>query len=178
MRNPSTPVRVVARIAHDLGLAAWFGGSAMGAVGMNAATREVDDHTQRLRVANAGWFRWAPVVALSATAHLAGAAVLSATDPRRGGDRRLAQARSVATLVAVAATAATGISGRQVIDAGDVPVATAVVPIAETPSDVARAQRRLRWEQWLVPASTATIAALHAVQCELGRGAPLVAGWR
>jgi hypothetical protein len=60
------------RIAHDLGLAAWFGGAAMGAIGLNAATREVDEPTQRLRVANAGWFRWAPMTGMAITAHLAG----------------------------------------------------------------------------------------------------------
>jgi len=44
----------VARSLHDLGLAAWFGGSLMGAVGLNGAAAVVDQSEQRLLVANAG----------------------------------------------------------------------------------------------------------------------------
>ena len=47
-----------ARSLHDLGLAAWFGGSLMGATGVNGAAAVVQDPTQRLRVANTGWARW------------------------------------------------------------------------------------------------------------------------
>jgi hypothetical protein len=39
----------VARTLHDLGLAAWFGGSLMGAAGVNGAAAVVQDPTQRLR---------------------------------------------------------------------------------------------------------------------------------
>ena len=51
----------LARSLHDLGLAAWFGGSLMGAVGLNGAAAQVEEPKQRLRVANAGWNRWTPV---------------------------------------------------------------------------------------------------------------------
>jgi len=52
----------VARSLHDLGLAAWFGGSLMGGdPGVNGATAAVEDPTQRLRVANTGWARWTPL---------------------------------------------------------------------------------------------------------------------
>ena len=51
----------LARSLHDLGLATWFGGSLMGAVGLNGAAAVVDQPAQRLRVANAGWARWTPV---------------------------------------------------------------------------------------------------------------------
>jgi hypothetical protein len=39
----------VIRSMHDVGLAAWFGGALMGAVGLNGATSEVDDPTDRAR---------------------------------------------------------------------------------------------------------------------------------
>ena len=45
----------LARSLHDLGLATWFGGSLMGAVGLNGAAAVVDQPAQRLRVANSGW---------------------------------------------------------------------------------------------------------------------------
>ncbi len=170
---------VAARVAHDLGLAAWFGGATMGAVSVNAATREVEEHTQRLRVADAAWFRWAPVVAVAAAAHFAGAAALphlSSAGTRRDGPPPLAALRTVLSLGAVLATAETGWSGRRVVAAGDVPVATAVQPIADTPIGVARAQRRLRVAQWLVPAFTAGIAVVNAVQQEADRRGRLLAG--
>ena len=49
------------RTLHDAGLAAWFGGSLMGAVGLNAAAGAVEDPKQAGRVANVGWNRWTPV---------------------------------------------------------------------------------------------------------------------
>jgi hypothetical protein len=170
---------VAARSAHDLGLAAWFGGAFMGAVAMNGATREVDDPTQRTRVANAGWFRWAPIAGLAMAAHLAGSLVLwrSAGTGARAG-RGLGRVRAAVTVVAIVATAETGRSGNQVVRAGDVPVATAVQPIAATPPPVAAAQRRLRVAQWVVPAATATIFVLNAVQDERGWRATLLGGNR
>jgi hypothetical protein len=73
----------VARTLHDLGLAAWFGGSLMGAAGLNGAAAAVEDPTQRLRVANSGWARWTPLNLAGIAAHLAGGAVL--TGPTRAG---------------------------------------------------------------------------------------------
>ena len=43
----------LARSLHDVGGAAWFGGSLMGAVGVNGAAAEVSEPGQRARVANA-----------------------------------------------------------------------------------------------------------------------------
>jgi len=49
------PVRnTFVRSLHDLGAAAWFGGSLMGALGVNGAAAEVRDPTDRARVAAAG----------------------------------------------------------------------------------------------------------------------------
>jgi hypothetical protein len=62
----------LARSLHDVGLAAWFGGSLMGAVGLNGAAAVVDQPAQRLRVANAGWARWTPVNLAGIAAHVAG----------------------------------------------------------------------------------------------------------
>lgn len=152
------------RAAHDLSLAAWFGGHWMGAVALNGASIEVDDHTQRIRVADAGWFRWAPVVGAAAGTHLLASYALGRLRPVIAGAPRWDVARIVVTAGAVLATAETGISGRRVARAGDVPVATAVTPIAATPDDVAAAQRRLRVAQWLVPLFTGAIWVVNAVQ--------------
>lgn len=162
-------------VAHDVALAAWFGGSWMGAVGLNGATIEVDDHTQRTRVANAGWFRWSPIVAICVPVHVGSAAALGRTAPSLGDPggtavplRRL---RSAVTVAAAVATAVTGVAGRRVVRGGDVPVATAVKPISATPEDVARAQRVLHLAQWLVPVFTGALWAINAVQRD-GRRSP------
>ena len=73
----------VARTLHDLGLAAWFGGSLMGATGLNGAAAVVEDPTQRLRVANSGWARWTPLNLAGIAAHLAGGAVLTGANKGR-----------------------------------------------------------------------------------------------
>jgi hypothetical protein len=73
----------VARTLHDLGLATWFGGSLMGATGVNGAAAVVQDPTQRLRVANSGWARWTPLNLAGIAAHLAGGAVLTGANKGR-----------------------------------------------------------------------------------------------
>jgi hypothetical protein len=62
----------VVRSLHDIGLAAWFGGALMGAIGLNGAANEVKDPTDRITVASAGWARWAPVNAAAIGAHVIG----------------------------------------------------------------------------------------------------------
>ncbi|MDP9397858.1 MAG: hypothetical protein M3P96_08605, partial [Actinomycetota bacterium] len=61
---------VLARTLHDVGLAAWFGGSLMGAVGLNGAAARLDDPASRSRASTLGWRRWAPVSAAAVGAHL------------------------------------------------------------------------------------------------------------
>src|SRR3954468_24581918 len=60
------------RSLHDVGAAAWFGGSLMGAVGVNGAAASVRDSQDRARVAAVGWGKWAPVNAAAIGAHLIG----------------------------------------------------------------------------------------------------------
>ena len=62
----------IVRSLHDLGAAAWFGGSLMGAVGVNGAAATVRDPKDRAKTAAAGWAKWAPVSAAAIGAHLLG----------------------------------------------------------------------------------------------------------
>lgn len=162
------------RAAHDVGLAAWFGGSYMGAVALNGVSREVDDPTQRARVANAGWFRWAAVVPVAVGAHLIGATGLTRSQGCPGRPTALSMLRAGVTVAAMLTTLESGRSGRQVVRYGDVPVATAVQPIAATPAPVARAQRRLRVVQWLIPALTGSLLIIDALQQEVDGGTRLL----
>ncbi len=72
----------VARTVRDLGLANWFGGSLMGAVGLNGSAQAVSDPRQRSRVPRAGWQRWTGLEAAGILAVVAGDTVLIASRPQ------------------------------------------------------------------------------------------------
>ena len=96
----------VIRSMHDVGLAAWFGGALMGAVGLNGAANDVDDPTDRATVASAGWARWAPVNAAAIGAHLIGGIGLILSNRQRlavqGGARANTIVKTALTGVAIA----------------------------------------------------------------------------
>jgi hypothetical protein len=121
-----TQDNTLARSLHDLGLATWFGGSLMGAVGLNGAAAVVDQPAQRLRVANAGWARWTPVNLAGIAAHLAdGAVLLTGNKGRLATQRGVASAtvaKATVTGLALAATAYARALGERLMQAGDAPV--------------------------------------------------------
>ena len=170
----------VARSLHDVGLAAWFGGSLMGAVGLNGAAATVDSPEQRLRVANAGWARWTPVNAAGIGAHVAGGApLLAGNKGRLVGQRGVATATIAKTAVTAAALGATAYSralGQRAIDAQDAPVSRATEPRMDTPDDVARAQSQLRALQWAIPALTGAMVVINAYMGEQQRPATVASG--
>jgi hypothetical protein len=176
----------LARSLHDVGLAAWFGGSLMGAVGLNGAAATVDAPEQRLRVANAGWARWTPVNLAGIAAHLAGGAVLLA-----GNKGRVAAQRGVATAtvakaaltgLALASTAWSRTLGQRLMQAGDAPVEGGTTPAADTPEDLAKAQRQLTVLQWVIPGLTGAALVMNALMGEQQRPqqvtSGLLRGWR
>src|SRR5215211_3757744 len=156
----------LARSLHDLGLAAWFGGSLMGAVGLNGAAAEVEEPKQRLRVANAGWNRWTPVNLAGIAAHVAGGAVLlGANKGRVASQQGVAQATMVKTALTAAALAATAWSRALGPD-----------PTIDTPEDVAKVQRQLKVLQWVIPALTGAVLVLDARMGEQQRPAQVTGG--
>jgi hypothetical protein len=170
----------VSRSLHDLGLAAWFGGSLMGAVGLNGAAAQVEEPNQRLRVADAGWNRWTPVNLAGIAAHLAGGAVLlGANKGRVAGQQGVASATVVKTALTGAALAATAWSralGAKLDQAGEVPVEGGTEPSAATPEGVAKAQRQLRVLQWVIPALTGAVLVVNARMGEQQRPAQVSGG--
>jgi ankyrin repeat protein len=170
----------VSRSLHDLGLATWFGGSLMGAVGLNGAAADVEEPTQRLRVANAGWNRWTPVNLAGIAAHVAGGAVLlRANKGRVAGQQGVAQATVVKTALTGAALAATAWSralGAKLDQAGEVPVEGGTDSTTDTPEDVAKAQRQLKVLQWVIPALTGAVLVLNARMGEQQRPAQVTGG--
>ena len=175
-----TADNTVSRSLHDLGLATWFGGSLMGAVGLNGAAADVEEPTQRLRVANAGWNRWTPVNLAGIAAHVAGGAVLlGANKGRVASQQGVAQATMVKTALTGAALAATAWSralGAKLDQAGEVSVEGGTDPGDGTPQDVAKAQRQLKVLQWVIPALTGAVLVLNARMGEQQRPAQVTGG--
>jgi hypothetical protein len=156
----------LARSLHDLGLAAWFGGSLMGAAGLNGAAAVVQEPTQRLRVANAGWARWTPLNLAGIAAHLAGGAVLTgANKGRLAGQQGVAATSTIKTALTMAAlgtTAYARVLGKRLEGAGDVPVEGGTTPNPATPDQVTRAQRQLTALQWVIPVLTGAVLVVSA----------------
>jgi CBS domain-containing protein len=170
----------VARSLHDLGLAAWFGGSLMGAVGLNGAAAAVDQPEQRLRVANAGWARWTPVNLAGIAAHVAGGSILLvANKGRLAGQRGVATAtiaKAGLTGVALAATGYSRALGAKLQRVGDAPVEGGTTPAGDSPEEVARAQRQLDVLQWVIPGLTGATLVLNAKMGEQQRPTNVAGG--
>jgi hypothetical protein len=174
------PTHPVIRSLHDLGLAAWTGGSLMGAVGLNAAASSLDDPRQRSRAATAGWCRWAPVNAAAIGAHLVGATGLLITDwPRVRSQQGVARSSAIKTAttgVGVGVAVWSGALNRKMVQAGAVPVAGATEAAPGTPPDVARTLRQLKLVQWLNPAVGLGLIALSDWQSQQQRASEVAKG--
>ncbi|MDQ0846546.1 hypothetical protein QFZ68_006226 [Streptomyces sp. V1I6] len=163
----------VVRSLHDLGLAAWFGGSLMGAVGLNgAASAEGGQWREAARFASAGWAKWVPVNALAIGAHLVGGSgLLAANAPRVAGQQGVAVSTLAKTVLTGAALAATAYSrglGKKIeLAASDDP--KDIEKASRHPIDTDKAQRQLERMQWAVPALTGGLVILNALHGEQQR---------
>ena len=170
----------VVRGLHDLGLAAWFGGSLAGAVGFNGAAADVSDAKLRLRVANAAWAKWTPVNLVGIGAHLVGGAGLLYANRSRVAGQQGVGASTVAKLALTGA--ALGVSaysralGKKLEQAEGEPVAGATEPLPETSPDVAKAQKQLKICQWVIPVLTGGIEVLSSLHGEQQRPVEQVPG--
>jgi enoyl-CoA hydratase/carnithine racemase len=170
----------LAHFLHDAGLAAWFGGSLMGAIGVNGAAADVDDPRQRARVANAGWNRWTPFNALAIGAHLLGGAQLMKANKGRVAAQKGVLANTNVKLAltagAMGATAYARILGKKMADVGDVPVSGGTEPTIGTPQEVAKAQKQLKALQWAIPGLTGAVLASSSLHEEQQRPTEVVKG--
>ena len=159
----------ISRTMHDVGLAAWFGGSLMGAIGLNGAAADVSDPRERTRVASSGWQRWTPVNMAAIGAHLVGGAgLLLANKGRIAGQKGVMTstvAKSALTAAALGATAYSRALGEKVIRS-NAPSAGGTTPTSQTPPDVADAQNKLNTMQWAIPALTGGLVWLTSLHGE------------
>jgi hypothetical protein len=169
----------VVRSLHELGAAGWFGGSLMGAAGVNGAAAAVRDPRDRARVAAEGWANWAPTNAVAIGAHLVGGgAILSANRARakhQAGVTSNAITKLALTGAALGVTVYSGVLGAKAAEAEGHSVDGATEPSSSTPDD-AVAQRQLLYLQRALPVLTGAIVVLGAEHGEQQRPGQLLAG--
>lgn len=162
------------RSLHDLGMAAWFGGSLMGAVGVNGAAGAAKDPSERLRLSSIGWARWTPVQVLAVGVHAVGGIGLMVSNKKRLGKQPGAASATAFKLVltglAAGVTAYSGVLGAKVAKHADEGAAGATEPSASSSRELASAQQQLKVCQWAIPALTGTLVVLGAVEGEQQRG--------
>ncbi|WP_309062275.1 hypothetical protein [Streptomyces sp.] len=168
------------RSLHDVGLAAWFGGSLMGAVGLNGAAKDEGGTDQaKARIASSGWAKWTPVNAAAIGAHLFGGGGLLAVNAHRVATQRgVAASTTVKTIVTAAALAATAYSrvlGKK-IELASSPDPQDTEKAEQHPIDIDKAQRQLAYAQWAVPALTGCLVVLNALHGEQQRPAEQLPG--
>lgn len=163
------------RSMHDLGLAAWFGGTLMGAVGLNGGIANATDPEERLRLSSAGWGRWAPVQLTAIVVHgIGGIGLILGNKTRLAGQseaRHNTAIKLVATGLALAASVQSGLLGTKIARHADEGGEGVTEPSAASSPALAYAQKQQRILQWIVPALTGLLIILGAQQGEQQRPA-------
>lgn len=174
-----TALSTTLRATHLLTNAAWFGGSLMGAVALNPASRKAGGERDRAEVSGEGWERWGPVQGAAIGLHLlSGLAIIA-------DNRRRTLAHPPTTAAVVAKTALTGAAlaasagawqqgaklGDKVLDTDD---RVGDAPVEESTEKL---RDRLKWLQWAVPATTGGLLVLDAYLGEQQRGPAGLLDW-
>jgi hypothetical protein len=153
----------------------------MGAIGLNAASKEIENPSDRSRVANAGWAKWTPLNLAAIAGYLASGAVITKSNKARiagqEGVARASLAKGAITGVALAATAYSRVLGQRIMNEDGVSVQDAVTPNDKTPDDVAKAQRQLKVLQWAIPAHVASLIAISSQMGEQQRPLQVLKGF-
>ncbi len=161
------------RSLHDLGLAAWFGGTLANAVALNPASAEASSPHDSGAVANVGWDRWTPVNAAAIGAHVVGSVgQLIGNKGRIAGQEGVGSmvvAKTALTAAALGVTAYSRVLGSKVSAQTHVPAESATSPTWTTPPEVAKAQRQLALLQYAVPALTGALVVVSAFAGEQQR---------
>ncbi len=163
----------IVRSLHDLGIAAWFGGSLMGAIGLNGAAAAAKSPRERLSLASEGWARWAPVQLAAIAAHGVGGAALIASNKTRLIGQPESRTNTVVKLVftglAGAATLYSAMVGKVMNDHSDEGTAGVTEPQPGASSTLESAQLQQKILQWAIPALTLVVIVLGAQQGEQQR---------
>jgi hypothetical protein len=161
------------RSMHDLGLAAWFGGTLMGAVGLNGASATASSPQERLAISSRGWGKWAPVQLAAIIVHgVGGIGLILGNKTRLAGQaesRQNTAVKTVITALAGASSLASGIAGKRMSDHAAEGTEGVTEPGAGASSELGSAQRIQKVLQWTTPVLTAVLIILAAQQGEQQR---------
>ena len=157
------------RATHLVTNAAWFGGSLMGAVGLNPAARQPDTEEERVEVSGTGWERWGPVQGAAIGLHLVSGLAILADNRNRvvahPPTTAAVVAKTALTGAAIASSAAAYVVGKRLGDA------SGEDGHPRDPEAAEDARSTLAWLQWATPALTGALLVLDAVLGEQQRGA-------
>ena len=138
------------RALHDIGLAAWLGGSMFGKFALNPAVRLAQDKSDRGRIVNGAWNGYNAVNTLGLGAVALGWAGARMTEAREGQmtdtEHTLALVKDALVATALVTGVASGVQGGRLAKQapeGAVPVEDGTTPAAETPPPAAKIQRSL-----------------------------------
>lgn len=170
----------LSRSMHDLGLAAWFGGTLANAVALNPAAGAAGGASDAGRVANAGWDRWTPVNAAAIGAHLVGSVGQLRAHRRRVAEQQgvagMSALKTVLTAAALGVTAYSRALGKVVSQAGATPSRSGTKPSKRARAEVALAQERLDQLQWVIPALTGALVVVSSYAGEQQRPSEVARG--
>jgi hypothetical protein len=164
---------LLARSVHDLTAAAWFGGSLMGAVGLNGAAAEARDPAERTRLASRGWMKWAPIQTAAFAAHLVADLAIAWENKGRiakqDGVGLDTAYKTAVTLAGAAVTLYAGVVGKKVEKLADQGAKGATEPRPGASAELKSAQQQLKALQWAIPVFAAWVIVLGAKHGEMQR---------
>lgn len=138
----------ITQAAHDIGMAAWFGGVLFGRVALNPSLRLIGNERDRGQVANAAWnaYNLVNLASLGAVAlgHVAGRMTELRSANLSPRERPLVTAMDVFTAASVGTGLLSGIQGARLArqaPGGRVPMRSGTRPSPRTPDRAARLQR-------------------------------------
>ena len=144
---PQGPTAHVTRVAHDVGLAAWVGGSLFGRLAFNRSVTNISDTAERGKVTNAAYAAYNPINALGLGAAAAGWLAARATETRpdklTGTERSLSAVKDGLMSIAVFSGVATLIQHIRLAKQGEdgrVPLEAPLTPAPDTPPAAAKIQ--------------------------------------
>ncbi len=170
----------LSRSLHDVGLAAWFGGTLANAVALNPASAEAGTASATGAVANAGWDRWTPVNAAAIGAHLVGSVGQLGANKRRVAEQQgvagMSALKTLLTVAALGVTAYSRVLGQRVSQGGATPSKRGTKPSKRARADIAAAQQQLDSLQWVVPALTGALVVVSSYAGEQQRPSEVALG--
>ncbi|MGO4859551.1 hypothetical protein [Arthrobacter sp. 2MCAF14] len=173
---------LLARSVHDLSAAAWFGGSLMGAIGLNGAAAEARDPAERTRLSSLGWMKWAPVQTAAFATHLIADVAIAWENKGRIAKQDGVGVNTIyktaVTLAGAAVTLYAGTLGKQVEKMADEGARGATEPRAGASKELQAAQKQLKLLQFAIPAFAAWVIVLGAKHGEMQRPKNVLKGLR